>query len=77
MHKEQRRRAEKENRDIRNRDHDDRDPENNNSRDFNYQRLPDKKKSARKIEGFGGNANIASYDDKDTLKSKSDVFYEI
>ncbi|XP_030954095.1 paired amphipathic helix protein Sin3-like 2 [Quercus lobata] len=32
-----------------------------------------KRKSARKVEGFGVNANLASYDDKDTLKSQSTV----
>ncbi|XP_060959025.1 paired amphipathic helix protein Sin3-like 2 isoform X2 [Cannabis sativa] len=69
MHKDQRRRVEKESRDRRNRDHDDREPENNSNKDFSYQRLPDKKKSARKVEGFGATANIASYDDKDSLKS--------
>lgn len=69
VHKEQRKRAEKENRDRRNRDHDDREPENDNNRDFNLQRF-DKKKSARKAEGFGANNNFASYDDKDTLKSE-------
>ncbi|XP_024018495.1 paired amphipathic helix protein Sin3-like 2 isoform X1 [Morus notabilis] len=66
MNKEQRKRVEKETKERRNRDHDDREIENNNNRDFNIQRLPDRKKSARKVEGFGGNANS---DDKETLKS--------
>lgn len=67
VHKEQRKHSEKENRDRRVRDHDDREPDNN--RDFNLQRF-DKKKSAKKAEGFGVNANFTSYDDKDTLKSE-------
>ncbi|KAH7532571.1 hypothetical protein FEM48_Zijuj04G0034500 [Ziziphus jujuba var. spinosa] len=66
MHKEHRKRAEKENRDRKVRDHDDREPDNN--RDFNLQRF-DKKKSSKKAEGFGVNANFTAYDDKDTLKS--------
>ena len=77
MNKEQRKRAEKENKDRRIRDHDDREPDNNNNnnnRDFNVQRLPDKKKSARKVEGFVGNANGSSYDDKDTLTSESVIY---
>ncbi|KAK9925188.1 hypothetical protein M0R45_033520 [Rubus argutus] len=69
--KEQRKRfPEKENRDRRNRDHEDREVETDNNRDYNLQRFPEKRKSARKVEGFGANANFASYDDKDTLKSK-------
>lgn len=68
MHKEHRKRAEKENRDRKVRDHDDREPDNN--RDFNLQRF-DKKKSSKKAEGFGVNANFTAYDDKDTLKSES------
>ncbi|KAE8689306.1 Paired amphipathic helix protein Sin3-like 2 [Hibiscus syriacus] len=60
MQKEHRKRVEKENRDRRTRDQD--DPEHEN-RDFNMQCFPDKKRSGRKIEG------LASYDDKDTLKS--------
>lgn len=67
LNKEQRKRAEKESKERRNHDHDDREIENNNNRDFNIQRLHDRKKSARKIEGFEGNANS---DDKETLKSE-------
>ena len=62
MQKEQRKRVEKDNRDRRTCDQD--DHEHDNSRDFNLQRFPDKKRSGRKSEGF------ASYDDKDTLKSE-------
>ncbi|KDP45427.1 hypothetical protein JCGZ_09676 [Jatropha curcas] len=69
VHKEQRKRAEKENRDRRNRDQDDREPEHDSNRDFSLQRFPDKRKSSRKVEGFGINSNISSYDDKDNLKS--------
>ncbi|GAB4831786.1 hypothetical protein Ancab_005798 [Ancistrocladus abbreviatus] len=64
IHKDQRKR-EKENRDRRNRDQDDREPEHDANRDFNIQRLPDKRKPSRK-EGFGP---LASCDDKSALKS--------
>ncbi|XP_059670241.1 paired amphipathic helix protein Sin3-like 2 isoform X2 [Cornus florida] len=69
LHKEQRKRADKENRDRRNRDQDYRDAEHDSNRDFSMQRLPDRRKSARKVDDFGGNSILASYDDKDTLKS--------
>ncbi|XP_024185747.1 paired amphipathic helix protein Sin3-like 2 isoform X3 [Rosa chinensis] len=69
--KEQKKRfPEKENRDRRIRDHEDREVETDNNRDYNLQRFPEKRKSSRKVEGFGANANFAPYDDKDTLKSK-------
>lgn len=71
MHKEQRKRSEKDSRDRRNRDQDDREPDHDNNRDSNLQRFPDKRKSGRKVEGFGINANFPSYDDKDSLKSES------
>lgn len=75
--KEQRKRfPEKENRDRRDRDHEDREVETDNNRDYNLQRFPEKRKSARKVEGFGANANFASYDDKDTLKSESVMLYK-
>ncbi|KAE8691549.1 Paired amphipathic helix protein Sin3-like 2 [Hibiscus syriacus] len=60
MQKEHRKHVEKENRDRRTRDQD--EPEHEN-RDFNMQGFSDKKRSGRKIEG------LASYDNKDTLKS--------
>ncbi|KAK9272549.1 hypothetical protein L1049_002922 [Liquidambar formosana] len=69
VHKEQRKRAEKENRDRRTRDQDDREPEHDIGRDFNLQRLPEKRKPSRKVEGFGVNPNMASEDDKNALKS--------
>ncbi|KAG8384767.1 hypothetical protein BUALT_Bualt04G0152800 [Buddleja alternifolia] len=69
LHKEQKRHTEKENRDKRHRDQNDRDPDNENNGDINMHRLSEKRKSARKVEDFGGNSNLASYDDKDTLKS--------
>ncbi|KAJ8750132.1 hypothetical protein K2173_014047 [Erythroxylum novogranatense] len=62
IQKEQRRRVEKEGRDRRNRDQDDRELEHDSNRDCSLQR--DKKKSAPKIESFGANSNVASYDDK-------------
>ncbi|KAI3474840.1 hypothetical protein Pfo_030151 [Paulownia fortunei] len=69
LHKEQKKHNERENRDRRNRDQDDRDPDTENNGDISMHRLSDKKKSARKVEDFGGNSNLASYDDKDALKS--------
>ncbi|GLT35432.1 hypothetical protein SLA2020_098860 [Shorea laevis] len=68
MQKEQRKRMERDNRDRKPRDQDDREPEHDN-RDLSLHRLPEKRKSARKIEGFGVNSNFASCDEKDTLKS--------
>lgn len=68
--KEQKKRAERENRERRNRDQDYREPENENNGDLSIHRLADKRKSARKVEDFGGNAVSASYDDKDALKSE-------
>lgn len=66
MHKEQRKR---EIRDRRIRDHAERDPDLDNSRDLNSQRFPDKKKSVKKSEGYGLASDFASHDDKDALKS--------
>jgi paired amphipathic helix protein Sin3a len=76
MHKELRKRAEKEIRDRRNRDQDDREPDHDNNRDSNLQRFPDKRKPGRKVEGFGINANFPSYDDKDNLKSESIMVFD-
>lgn len=70
MHKEQRKHSERENRDRRNRDQDDRDPDTVNNGDISMHRLSDKRKSARKVEEFGGNSTLAPYDDKDALKSE-------
>ncbi|KAK6153046.1 hypothetical protein DH2020_012685 [Rehmannia glutinosa] len=67
LHKEQKKHIEKENRDRKNRDHDDRYPDTENNGDMH--RPSDKRKSARKVEDFGGNSNLASYDDKDAWKS--------
>lgn len=79
LHKEQKRRIEKESRDRRNRDQDDREPSHENNRDFNLQRLPERRKSSRKVEGFGADPILASCDDKDALKSEFmmllDYFY--
>lgn len=71
VHKEQRKHAEKENRDRRNREQDDREPEHDSNRDFSLQCFSDKRKSGRKVEGFGMHSNVSPYDDKDNLKSKS------
>ncbi|KAI7731153.1 hypothetical protein M8C21_006561 [Ambrosia artemisiifolia] len=65
LHKEQRKRGEKENRDRRNNDRDYKDPDLGSNRD----RL-EKQKSARKVEDFGVPSGSAPYDDKDTLKSE-------
>ncbi|KAL7100797.1 hypothetical protein ACP275_08G017500 [Erythranthe tilingii] len=64
LQRDQRKHIERENR--RNRDQDDRDPDTENNGDISMLRHSDKKKSARKVEEFGGNSNL---DDKDALKS--------
>ncbi|XP_027075364.2 paired amphipathic helix protein Sin3-like 2 isoform X2 [Coffea arabica] len=69
LHKEQKKRAERENRERRNRDQDYREPDNENNGDISMHRLTEKRKSARKVEDFGGNTVSASYDDKDSLKT--------
>ncbi|KAK3002319.1 hypothetical protein RJ639_021444 [Escallonia herrerae] len=69
LHKEQKKRAEKENRDRRNRDQDYREPEHDNHRDVNLHRLAEKRKSARKVDDFGMSPGLASYNDKDAVKS--------
>ncbi|KAK2998671.1 hypothetical protein RJ639_022795, partial [Escallonia herrerae] len=69
LHKEQKKRAERENRDRRNRDQDYREPEHDNHRDVNMHRLAEKRKSARKVDDFGMNPGLASYNDKDAVKS--------
>ena len=88
--KEQRRRGEKEkerreDRDRRERERDDRDFEHDVSRDFNMQRYPHKRKSARRVEdsagdqiqqGGDGDENFgmrpisSSYDDANSAKSE-------
>lgn len=65
LHKEQKRRAEKESRDRRTHDQDYKEPDNENNEDLSMQRHTDKKKSARKVEEFGG-----PHEDKDALKSE-------
>ncbi|CAA2967038.1 paired amphipathic helix Sin3-like 2 isoform X2 [Olea europaea subsp. europaea] len=69
LHKEQRKRAEKENKDRGYCDQDDREPDNENDGDTSMHRLSEKRKSSRKFDDFGGNSNLASYDDKDAFKS--------
>ncbi|KAK1361705.1 hypothetical protein POM88_046179 [Heracleum sosnowskyi] len=63
LHKEQRRRSEKINLDRRNHDQDFRDPEQD------MHRTPEKRKSSRKVDGFGGGHFSSPYDDTDALKS--------
>ncbi|XP_038715705.1 paired amphipathic helix protein Sin3-like 2 isoform X2 [Tripterygium wilfordii] len=75
VHKEQKKRAEKESRYRRNCDQNDREAENN--RDLEH--IADRKKSARKIEGYGPNSNFPSFDERDTSKnmySQAFVFCE-
>uniref|UniRef100_A0A2P2MR97 Paired amphipathic helix protein Sin3-like 2 n=1 Tax=Rhizophora mucronata TaxID=61149 RepID=A0A2P2MR97_RHIMU len=72
VHKEQRRRVEKESRDRRHHDQEDQEPEHEN---FSLQRFQDKRKFVRKVEGFGMNSNVASYDDKG-VSSQAFVFCE-
>ncbi|CAN4079305.1 unnamed protein product [Withania somnifera] len=64
LHKEQKRRAEKESRDRRIHDQDHKEPDTDNNVDLGIQRHTDKKKSARKAEEFGG-----PHEDKDALKN--------
>ncbi|KAJ8775063.1 hypothetical protein K2173_020067 [Erythroxylum novogranatense] len=73
MQKDQRRRAEKEGRDRRNHDQDERELEHDNNRNFSL--LRDKKKLPTKVEGFGMNSNVASYDDKG-ISSQGFIFCE-
>ncbi|KAJ8428296.1 hypothetical protein Cgig2_027428 [Carnegiea gigantea] len=68
VHKDQRKR-DKDSRDKRNHDLDDREHEQDSNRDFNMQRLSDKRKPARKVEGFGASPILATTDDRSTLKS--------
>ncbi|KAI8032315.1 Paired amphipathic helix protein Sin3-like 2 [Camellia lanceoleosa] len=77
MQKDQRKRAEKENRDRRNCDQDYKESENDSNRDFSMQRLNEKRKSARKVEDFGVNPVVASYDDKDALRITSYFFVSL
>lgn len=65
LHKEQRKRGEKENRDRRSNDQDYKDPDLDSNRD----RL-EKRKSARKAEDFGVHSGLISYDDKYALRSE-------
>jgi len=69
VHKDQRKR-EKDSREKKNHDLDDREHEQDSNRDFNMQRLSDKRKPARKAEGFGASPVVATSDDKSALKSK-------
>ncbi|KAJ9564361.1 hypothetical protein OSB04_000327 [Centaurea solstitialis] len=66
LHKEQRKRAEKESRDRRTRDQDFKEPDIDANRDMH--RL-EKRKSARKVGEFGVHSGLAPYDDKEALKS--------
>ena len=67
LHKDQRKRAEKDSRDRRSSDQDYKDLDLDSNRDIN--RL-EKRKSARKVEDFGVQSGSAPCDDKDALKSE-------
>ncbi|KAL2523463.1 Paired amphipathic helix protein Sin3-like 2 [Forsythia ovata] len=69
LHKDRKKRAERENKDKRNRYQDNRDTDNENNGDISMHRLSDKRKSAQKVNDFGGNSNLVSCDDKDALIS--------
>lgn len=69
MHKEQRRRAEKEIRDRRNHGQDYRDLDHDYNRDMGNHRLDEKRKNVRKVDDYGGNTNSAPHIDKEALKS--------
>lgn len=70
LHKEQKKHGERENRERRSRDRDDKDPDTENNGDISMHRLSEKRKSARKVEDFGGNSTLAPNDDKDDVKSE-------
>ncbi|GJS76879.1 paired amphipathic helix protein Sin3-like protein 2 isoform X1 [Tanacetum coccineum] len=67
LHKDQRKRAEKDSRDRRNNDQDYKDFDLDSNRDIN--RL-EKRKSARKVEDFGVQSGSVPCDDKDAIKSE-------
>lgn len=69
LQKEQRKRAEKDSRERRIRDQDSRESEYESSKDFNMQRVHDKRKSGRKVEDFGSNPTVGSHDGKDAVRS--------
>ncbi|CAI9109588.1 OLC1v1009432C1 [Oldenlandia corymbosa var. corymbosa] len=69
LHKEPKKRVDRDSRDRRNRDQDYREPDNENNGDMSMHRGADKKKIARKVDDFGGATGSVSYDDKDSLKS--------
>ncbi|EPS62222.1 hypothetical protein M569_12570, partial [Genlisea aurea] len=64
--KEHKKHTDRENRDGLNRDLN--DPDNGNG-DIGMHRVPEKRKSARKVDDFGGTSNFTSYEDKGALKS--------
>lgn len=70
VQRDQKKRLERDNRDRINREQDDRESGHDN-KDLHLQRSSDKRKSARKVEGFGMNANVPFADDKNALKSES------
>ncbi|KAI3726063.1 hypothetical protein L1987_65860 [Smallanthus sonchifolius] len=66
LHKEQRKRSEKESRDRRNSDQDYKEPDLDSNRDMRH---IEKRKSSSKIEDFGVQSGVASHGDKNSLKS--------
>ncbi|GAA0165695.1 chromatin/chromatin-binding, or -regulatory protein [Lithospermum erythrorhizon] len=69
LHKEQKKRVEREGRERRQRDQDYREPEGETNGDVSMNRLAEKRRAARKNEEVGGSANLASSEDKDSLRS--------
>ncbi|CAA0823407.1 Paired amphipathic helix protein Sin3-like 2 [Striga hermonthica] len=70
LHKEHKKHTERENRDNRrSHEQDERDHDNDNNGDVSMHRSSEKRKSAKKVEDFGGNSSLAAYDDKEEWKS--------
>ncbi|CAH9088055.1 unnamed protein product [Cuscuta epithymum] len=69
LHKEQKRREEKENGDWRDYDHDYREHRSDNNGDISVHNHNEKKKSARKVGEFGASSTLASHDDQDALRN--------
>ncbi|KAI4347649.1 hypothetical protein L6164_008441 [Bauhinia variegata] len=65
VHRDPRKRVEKERKDRRIHDQDEREPDH----DINMQHSPEKKKCVKKAEGFGLTTDFTSHEEKDNLKS--------
>ncbi|GAA0174502.1 chromatin/chromatin-binding, or -regulatory protein [Lithospermum erythrorhizon] len=69
LHKEHKKRGEKEGRERRQRDQDYREPEYETNGDVSMNRLAEKRRAVRKNEEVGGSANLAFPEEKDSLRS--------